>query len=99
MLLTRGEPDHIARSNLLNRIAPALRLAAAGRYDQDLAQWMGVPCCPGARLERHIGAERARRSLGLEKGSMRTAPVKNSSGPLLEGCDPLRLHSIFRIPP
>src|SRR5436853_7222745 len=30
---------------------------------------------------------------------MRTAPVKYSAGPLLEDCDPLRLISIFRIPP
>src|SRR5712692_1575867 len=32
-------------------------------------------------------------------GSMRTAPVKYSAGPLLEGCEPLFLMSMFSIPP
>src|SRR6266851_1992557 len=32
-------------------------------------------------------------------GSIRTLPVKYSSGPLVEGCEPLLLISIFSIPP
>ena len=30
-------------------------------------------------------------SFALNKGSMRTEPVKYSAGPLLEGCEPLRV--------
>src|SRR5207247_6664455 len=68
MLLTRRQPDHITRPNLLDRAAPALCQAAASRYDQGLAQRVGVPRCPSAGLERDTGAERACRSDGLEQG-------------------------------
>jgi hypothetical protein len=43
MLLARREPDHIPWADLFDGAAPALRLATAGRDDQDLAQWMGMP--------------------------------------------------------
>src|SRR5271165_5210240 len=33
----------------------------------------------------------------LKSGSTRTAPVKYSAGPLPEGCEPLRLISIWRL--
>src|SRR5262249_53092245 len=33
------------------------------------------------------------------RGSMRTAPVKYSAGPLPEGCEPLLVMSMFSIPP
>src|SRR5438105_9701790 len=35
---------------------------------------------------------------GLNSGSTRTVPVKYSAGPLPEGCEPLRLISIFWTP-
>src|SRR6478609_7348928 len=44
-------------------------------------------------------APRARAGSGaLKSGSTRTVPVKYSAGPLAEGCDPLRLMSIVRLP-
>src|SRR2546429_417703 len=54
--------------NLLDRTAPALHQAAAGRHDQRLTQRMGVPCGPGAWLERHADAECACRFGCLEEG-------------------------------
>src|SRR5215212_2746792 len=44
MLLTRREPNHVARSNFLNRSAFPLGPAAACRYDQGLPQRV---CMPG----------------------------------------------------
>src|SRR5262249_24319824 len=57
VLLARREPDHVARPDLLDRAAPALGQAAAGRHDQGLAQRVGVPRRPGAGLERDAGAK------------------------------------------
>src|SRR6266446_5610297 len=68
MLLTRREPDHITRPNFLDRASPALYPAAAGCHDQGLAQRVGVPCCPGARLKRDTSAECACRGVCLEQG-------------------------------
>src|SRR5207302_11474014 len=42
MLLTRRNPDYVTGPNLLDRPAPPLREARAGRHDQGLAQWVGV---------------------------------------------------------
>src|SRR5688500_14894252 len=55
MLFTRWEPDHVTRPNFLNRASPALGQAKTGRYDQGLAQRVGVPGCPSARLEGDSG--------------------------------------------
>lgn len=68
MLLTRWDSDYVTRTNLLDRAAPALYQAAASRHDQSLAQRMGVPCRPGAWLERDTGSERACRIDCLEQG-------------------------------
>src|SRR6184192_2556148 len=57
MLLTRRDPDHVTGPNLLDRPAPALRAARAGRHDQGLAQGVGVPGRPGAGLERDTGTD------------------------------------------
>src|SRR6266446_6060950 len=51
VLLTRWEPDHVARPNCLDRTSPALCEAAARRHDQVLTQRVGVPCGAGAGLE------------------------------------------------
>src|SRR3954454_21654637 len=37
-------------------------------------------------------------SCGRKSGSTRTEPVKYSAGPLVEGCDPLRVICIVRVP-
>src|SRR6266704_3823342 len=55
MLLAGRNPDHVARPYFFQRTAPALYLPAAGRHDQGLAQWVGVPCRPGAGLEGDAG--------------------------------------------
>src|SRR5439155_12240362 len=45
-------------------------------------------------------APRTRAGSGASNsGSIRTLPVNQSAGPLLEGCEPLLLISIFSIPP
>jgi hypothetical protein len=36
-------------------------------------------------------------SFARNRGSMRTVPVKYSAGPFVEGCEPLRLMSIFGV--
>ena len=75
--------------------APALRQAAAGRHDQGLAQ--GWVChavrAPGSNVTLAPTARAG--AFAWNKGSMRTVPVNQSADPLLEGCEPLRLMSIF----
>jgi hypothetical protein len=56
MLLTRRKPDDITRVDFLDRAAPSLHPAAAGRDDQGLTEGMGVPCRARARLEGDAGA-------------------------------------------
>jgi hypothetical protein len=60
MLLAGRNPDHVARPDFLDRPAPALHPAAAGRHDQGLAERMRVPCRARAGLEGDAGAERTR---------------------------------------
>src|SRR5207237_10337506 len=67
MLFTRRTRDHIAGPDDLDRAAPALHVAAAGRHDQRLTARVGVPCAAGAWLKRHVGAARACRSGRLEQ--------------------------------
>jgi hypothetical protein len=57
MLLTLLEPDHVTRPDFLDRSAPALHSAAAGRDNQSLTEGMGVPCRPGTGFERDAGSE------------------------------------------
>lgn len=47
MFLTRLKPDHVSRSNWLDRAAPALDKTAANRDDQGLSYRVGVPCGSG----------------------------------------------------
>ena len=56
VLLVRREPDHVTRTDLLDRAAFALNPAAAGRDDQGLTERMRVPCRARARLECDEGA-------------------------------------------
>ena len=53
MLVTRRAPDHIARANLDDGLAFALRPSAARGDDKRLSERMRVPRAPRARLERH----------------------------------------------
>ena len=61
MLFAGRKPDHIARPDFLDRPAPALRPAAAGRDDQGLTKRMRVPRGTSTRLERDAGADDTRR--------------------------------------
>jgi hypothetical protein len=54
--------------DLLDRAAPALGEAATGRHDQGLAERVGVPRRPGARLEGDAGPDRAGRGGCPEQG-------------------------------
>ena len=56
VLLAGREPHHVARPDLFNRPAPALRPAAAGRHNQMLTKRVGMPCGPSTRLESNAGA-------------------------------------------
>src|SRR5260370_16126261 len=47
------EPDHVARTDLLDRAALALRPAEPGSDDQGLAERMGVPRGGRSRFEGH----------------------------------------------
>jgi hypothetical protein len=67
VLLARREPDHVARPDLLDRPAPALRQPAAGGHDERLAERVGVPRRPCAGLERNAGPDHARRIGRLEQ--------------------------------
>src|SRR5665213_3337626 len=60
VLLAGREPDHVARTNVFDRPAPALRESAARRHEQRLPERMRVPRGSGAGLERDAGADRAR---------------------------------------
>src|SRR5712691_12054455 len=67
MLFARRARDHIAGPDDLDRAAPTLHEAAAGRHDERLTERMGVPITAGAWLEGHVGAARTCRSGRLEK--------------------------------
>ena len=94
VLLTRRTPDDVACSNHFDDALCSADEAPAGRDDQRLPERMRVPCGACARLEGDVSAEASRRR-ALNKGSMRTDPVNVSAGPVAEGCEPLRLMSMF----
>ena len=66
VFFTRRKPDHVARTNLLNRTALALRSTAACCHDQRLAEWMSMPRCPGSRFKGDTRANRPGRRDSLE---------------------------------
>src|SRR2546427_12487925 len=67
MLFARRAPDHIAGPDDLDRAAPALHEAAAGRDDERLTERMRVPITARAWLERYVGATRTCRAGRLEE--------------------------------
>src|SRR4051794_4475854 len=67
VLLPRREPDDIARPDLLDGIAKALRPTQTRGDDQGLAKRVGVPGCTSARLERHARAPNARGVRGFKQ--------------------------------
>ena len=95
MLFARRKPDNIAGTNLLDRAALALGAAATGDDNQSLTERMGMPCGagPGSNVT-HAPAARAG-AFGWNSGSMRTVPVNQSAGPLLDGCEPILLISML----
>src|SRR5918911_5166765 len=56
MFFSGCKPNHIPRSDLADRAAPALRLSAASGHDQGLPQRMTMPGRPSTGLERDAGA-------------------------------------------
>ena len=89
-----GEPDDVAGSDFLDGAAQALGAAAAGEDNQGLTQRMRVPGGAGAGFKGDAPATRAG-AAAWNRGSMRTVPVNQSPGPLLDGCEPMRLISII----
>ena len=63
VLLVRPDRDHVTRSDLLDRSAPALMKSGARGDDQRLTKRMRVPVAASARLERD---ERASDPPGLD---------------------------------
>src|ERR1035438_4649751 len=59
MLLSGRNPDDVTRPDFLDRPAPTLSPATAGRHDQGLTERVCMPRGPCARLECDAGAESA----------------------------------------
>ncbi len=51
MFLSRREPDHVTRSNVLDWTTPALDPATASRHDQRLAKPGGCAMLPERRVQ------------------------------------------------
>ena len=101
MLFPRRAPHHISGSDDLDRAAPALHKAAAGRDDERLTERMRVPIAARAMARRTSRTRHSRAPASCrvpsKSGSTRTVPVKYSAGPLAaEGCDPFRFSSICK---
>ena len=94
MLLARREPNHVAGMDFLDRAALPLDPAATGRDDQGLPKRMRVPCRPAPGSNVTLAPAARAGACAWNSGSMRTVPVNQSAGPLLEGCEPLLLISI-----
>ena len=94
MLLARREPDHVAGMDFLDRAALPLDPAATGRDDQGLPQRVGVPRRPAPGSNVTLAPAARAGACTWNSGSMRTVPVNQSAGPLLEGCEPLLLISM-----
>src|SRR6266700_2083996 len=67
MLLVRRKPDHIARMDLLNGTALALRPTKTRRNDQRLTEWMCMPGGAGTRVECYASATNTCRRARLEQ--------------------------------
>lgn len=67
MLFSGRKPHYIARSNLFDFAAFALRPAASSRNNQCLAERMGMPRSPCARLEGYAVAGHPRRVRRLKE--------------------------------
>ena len=67
MFLSRGEPDHVAGTNLLDGSAFALNPSAASHDNESLTERMGMPCGPRAGFEGYAGTLDERRIGCLKK--------------------------------
>jgi hypothetical protein len=68
MLFACGNPDNIARVNLLDRTSPTLYAAKARGNKQRLAKWMRMPRSSRARLESDIAKGNLRGLFGKKHG-------------------------------
>src|SRR6516165_6015748 len=99
MLHSRGDPDHVSRPDLLDRLSFLLNPAHAGCDDQGLSEWMSVPSRAGSRLEGHIargnsarGANARERVDAHRAGEVFRLPF---AGALSAGSDDLHRRSFF----
>lgn len=65
--LAGREPNYITGMDLFDRAAFSLRPAAAGGYDEGLAEWVGMPGSPGAGFKSHTRSGGAGGSFGHEQ--------------------------------
>ena len=85
VLLTRREPDHVTRADLLDRSALTLHPAASGGNHEGLPKGVRVPrgTAPGSKVTK---APPTRAGSGdANSGSIRTDPLNQSAAPLPEG--------------
>jgi hypothetical protein len=88
------EPHDVARADLLDRAAPALRKPAAG---ETMSVWPNGWVChavraPGSKVTAAPATRAGSRRLKQRVDSH--GPVNQSGGPLADGCEPARLMSI-----
>ena len=91
MLFVRPELHDITGTDFLDRSALALHAASASRDDKRLTYRMRMPGRPAPGSNVTVAAAARDGAFAENSGSMRTAPVNQSAGPLLEGCDPTRV--------
>ena len=60
VFLAGREPDHVARTNFLDWIAPPLHAPAPSRHDQGLTERVCMSCRPRAWLKGNASAQYAR---------------------------------------
>src|SRR3954468_15178725 len=85
MLLTRLEPDHVARPDLLDGTAISLDQAKAAADDEHLPQRARMPGRASPGLEGHGMAGGARRCIGAEQRIDPHRPGEPIGGPFSGG--------------
>src|SRR6266567_5076742 len=71
VFLTRRNPDNITFPDFLLSTTPLLNPAGVRCHDENLAQWVTVPCCAGAGLKRNATADPRAGDFAGKSGSMR----------------------------
>ena len=95
VFFTGWKPDHIARTNLLDGAAFALRPATARCNDERLSKRMCMPRRPRTRFERDTRTLNERGIRCLKERIDAYVPSEPVRGPLANGSSQLILFSFF----